>query len=149
MKRKIELKMKYNKKVMHLETERKKELAMKRSKMKIPSEIEIFKDCNIFNEEKMALMAEAKINGLTIGDVELDDDELSILMLNPKFAVLVRLEDEKVEREIELGVTKLRYEIRKLLENKFLEDVKVDDTSRKKARIDESDKDESKVDEDG
>ena len=63
----------------------------------------------------MELMAEAKINCKIIGEVYLDADELSVLKLNPKFVVLTKLLDEDVEQDIELGITKLKYEIHHML----------------------------------
>ena len=80
--KKVQLKKKYKNKLNHLENERKKELLEKRKNITVPSEIEQFKECDAFSEEKMALLAEAKINGLSIGNVSLDADEISILILN-------------------------------------------------------------------
>ena len=54
IKRKTELKMKYRKKVAHLEKERRRELEEKRMARTIPNEIEIFKQCTVFNEIKLA-----------------------------------------------------------------------------------------------
>ena len=130
MKRKTKLRFKYKKKVVHLENVRRLELEEKRLNRSIPKEIEMFKDCTVFNEVKLAQLAESKINGLTIGDVALDDDEISILKLNPKFAVMSRLIDEDIECEIELAVTKLRYELARKAELKSLDSAvceKVDD----------------------
>ena len=45
-----------------------------------------------------------------VGDIKLDEDELSILDLNPKFAILWKLEHIEVEQDIEICLAKIRYE---------------------------------------
>ena len=53
---------------------------------------------------------------MTIGDIDIDEDELVILMLNPKFAALKRLDREAMENDIEVGLCKARYEARQIEE---------------------------------
>ena len=49
------------------------------------------------------------------------------MKLSPKFAVLSRLYDESVELDIEICLTKLRYEIRRYEEQKLMDEVDVVD----------------------
>ena len=97
----------------------------------------------VFDENKMALLAEAKLDGLVIGKLKLDEDKLSIMRLNPKFAVLDKLKDEIIENEIEVALAKLRYEITKLEELKTLEEAELERPNGKKVKLDESAVDES------
>ena len=137
--RKAKLKRKYFNKIAHLEQERKKEIIEKRKALPILSEILDYKECWIFDERKMEQIKEDDVKVIKIGDVKLDDDEASILKLHPNFAVLTRLDDETVEREIELGVTKLRYEVRKLEEKEALEEVTDKSRNAKRSRKDDTD----------
>ena len=82
IKRKIEktkknLMEKFKKKVKHLEEETKKE----KEKMLeiVPSGLEKYSGCAVFNKEKMSKMRKEKIGHEIIGKVEIDEDEKSIL----------------------------------------------------------------------
>ena len=59
---------KYRKKFEHLSEIRRKEEDKRKYKVEVPEEIEIFKDCIIFNEEKFSGLKCAEINKSTIGD---------------------------------------------------------------------------------
>ena len=56
-------------------------------------------------------------------------------MLNPKFGVMKRLEKETQEREIEIGLSKLRYEIRQLEEQRRQEEIDYENSEGKKTKI--------------
>ena len=73
---------------------------------------------NHFNEEKFSTLKKAKIGRLTIGNVEIDEDETAALSLHPNFAILKYLDEEEMERDIELGLTKIRLEKRNVEERK-------------------------------
>ena len=75
---------------------------------------------------------------MKIGNISLDADEESILKLNPKFAVLKCLEREEIERDIELGTAKLRYELGRLELEKRKEEIELESSGRKKRKIDEN-----------
>ena len=66
--RKEVLQEKYRKKFEHLSEIRRKEEDKRKYKVEVPEEIEIFKDCIIFNEEKFSGLKCAEINKSTIGD---------------------------------------------------------------------------------
>ena len=63
----------------------------------MPDEISMFKDCIIFDENKYNDLAIEMNKDTKIGDVELDEDERSILKMNPKFAVMKRIKLEDIE----------------------------------------------------
>ena len=48
-----------------------------------------------------------------IGNVRLDDDKLSILKLQPKFAILRKLDKIEMQTEIEMGMAKVCYQTAK------------------------------------
>ena len=79
----------------------------------VPVGLENYRECQIFNREIMENLKPAPIENKLIGKVKIDEDEKSILELNPKFACLKRLEKEDMEQDIEMGAAKLRYEYRK------------------------------------
>ena len=66
----------------------------------------------------------------------IDDDERAALRLHPNFAVLKYLEDEEQERDIELGLTKLRYEARNREERKKIGNVEYEISDGKRIRLD-------------
>ena len=65
-----------------------------------------------------------------IGDVSLDEEELSILRLPPDFAILGKLSEENFMVETEMAMTKLRWEKRKLLDEESGEEGIVTDKER-------------------
>ena len=100
------LKQKYKEKLSFLEDIRVKELEEIRRK-ELPSELEEYSKSYAFNMERFAKLEIQADPEVTIGDVKVDEDKKSVLMLNPKFAALKRLDREAVENEIEVGQCKL------------------------------------------
>ena len=49
---------------------------------------------------------------LVIGDIKLNDNEKRVLTMNPKFGVYTEIEPEEVEKELEVGGVKTRWDIR-------------------------------------
>ena len=86
--RKEELAEKYRQKIDHLGNVRRKEEEKRKSRVEIPDEIKIYKDCIIFDEERFSSMKEAETGRKTIGKVELDEDEKAALSLPPNFAIM-------------------------------------------------------------
>ena len=119
--RKTSLKKKYREKVDHLAKERRKEIEERRLSREVPTELNEFKECKVFDSRILDKLEVATIEGVVIGEVIVDKDELAILQMNPKFCVMKRLIDEEIERDIELSITKLRYEISALEEKLKLE----------------------------
>ena len=53
---------------------------------------------------------------------------------------MLRLDDEEMERDIEFGITKMRYEIRRKKEKELMDKVeieRVEETSAKRVKLDE------------
>ena len=68
--RKSNLKKKYNEKLNHLENVRRKEIEERKRERSIPLELEIFKDCMIFDRGRMSYLVKAEVEGVVIGDVQ-------------------------------------------------------------------------------
>ena len=77
---------------------------------KVPSGLEYLRECFIFHSEKMESMEVQHTEVTAIEKVKFDADEVSVLKLNPKFAIMKRLERIEIEQDIELCAAKLRYE---------------------------------------
>ena len=138
--KKKELKKKYNAKLEHLEKVRRAEEEEKWNRRTVPIEIEEFHGCIVFDKGKLEAMKPSEVDSLVIGKVEIDDDEKAILKLNPKFAVMTKLEDESFERKVEVGLAKLKYEIRKQKERELENAVDIEDNdNRKKIKLEEDD----------
>ena len=109
------LKHKYKNKVEHLAQQREIEKREKESlKREIPEELSIIKECLVYNKENYESLEIKRNDDLRIGKVDMSAEESALLSLNPKFAVLKCLDDEEQEHDIELGLTKLRYEVRQI-----------------------------------
>ena len=135
--RRTELRKKYEIKIKHLYEIRQKEIKDKKKKI-IPEEISYYRKCLIFNEErlreKIKEIEKEEQEDVCIGKVTLDADEKAVLRLNPKFAVTKYLDEEEIERDIELGEAKLRYEIRKQKDKRELEEYEIGEERKKKIR---------------
>ena len=113
-KRKRELINKYREKTVHLEKEREEQL---KEKLEIvPTGLEEYSDCKVFHREEMEKMIPSEIEIKTIGKVKLDESELEVLKLNPKFAIMKKLITTEMEHDTEMCLAKLRYEVRKIEE---------------------------------
>ena len=71
----------------------------------------------------------------TLNGLELEDDEKLILKMNPKFAVMRRLDSEVIENDIEVGFSKARFEVKKFERNKLEADIEYENADGKKAKI--------------
>ena len=138
IKRKTELKKKYKAKLDHLAAERRKEILEKWHEREIPEELRCFNGCKVFDRAKLEEMKPADVESLVIGDIQLDDDEKQVLKLNPKFAVMVRLDDEEMERDTEIASSKLRYEIRRKKEQELMDEIdrEMHESPAKRIKID-------------
>ena len=132
-----ELKEKYFNKTNHLYGIRKREEEKKNMNKEIPEEIREFESCKVFSEERMKEMIKMKVENMTIGKVELDEDEKAALSLHPNFAILKYLDEEENERDIELGLAKIRYEVRNREERKKVGNIEYEGFRNKKIKIEE------------
>ena len=135
---------KYRKKIEHLVALRESE---KREKIEIvPSGLEQYSKCKIFNREEMNKLKPQKIIHKLIGDVKIDEEEKKVLDLSPKFAVMKRLDQLEMEQDVELGLGKLRYEITRM--NKKIRDREIEETNygirreRKRIKLEEKQREE-------
>ena len=138
IKLKNKLKKKFTAKLEHLAAERTKEIEEKKKLVTIPDELIEFKECSIYNEIKRQRLSKENVEGVIVGNVSLDEDELSIIKLSPKFAVLSKLEDESIERDIEISIAKMKYEIKRQKELELFEEVDMDIMDNKKVRFDDT-----------
>ena len=129
-----------------MEDERRQELAEKWLERCIPEELRDFEGCKVFDRAKLDEMKPLDVKNLVVGDIDLDSDELQILKLNPKFAVMLRLDDEEMERDVELAMTKMRYENRRVKEKELMDKVDIENTDDKTAKRVKLDKDADKLD---
>ena len=106
-----------------------------RKNRELPKEIIEYLDVCVFNDDKFKKLEPKVDPEVVIGDVILDEDERSILTLNPKFAVLRKLELETAEREIEVGLAKLRLEVKQIEEQMRQEEIEFEASEGKKLKI--------------
>ena len=125
---------KFDAKLAHLKKEKERKLIEKYEI--VPEELKQYAECKIFSKRKYEEIQVKYNEDSIIGDISLDTDERSILRLNPKFAVMQRLDSEQMEREIEIGFTKMRYEIKRRERRKLEEEVEYEGLNGKKRKVD-------------
>ena len=79
----------------------------------VPSGLEKYSRCKIFSGEEMRKIRKEEISHELIGEIKIDEDEKAILDLNPKFAVMKRINNIEMCEDKELCLAKLRYEAHK------------------------------------
>ena len=79
----------------------------------IPTDMEELRDLRVFNPERYNEMKEEEYEVKIIGDVKLNENEMKILKLHPKFAILPRLVEGGLDLDEELANSKLRMQIHK------------------------------------
>ena len=104
-------------------------------KREVPEEIELFKECIIFDEERFSKLRVAKVDKLTVGKVDIDEDEKAALRLHPNFAILKCLKEEEQERDIELGLSKLRIESTSRAEKQKIGNVEYEVSEGKRIKL--------------
>ena len=109
--RKREIEKKYAAKTRTIEKDREEEILAKLEE--VPVGLEEYAGSKIFSRAEMEKLVEIKQKVNVIGKVKIDEDESSILELNPKFAVTKKLCLEDMEHDIEICNAKLRYERRR------------------------------------
>ena len=101
-------KSKYTSKVEHIKRLRKEEEI--RFLEECPHEISAYKELTIFDKKKFDKLIKEKAEVSRIGNVELDDDEIAILKLPPKFAIRGKLKRTEMQTEMQMGMAKIRYQ---------------------------------------
>ena len=100
-----ELRWKYDQKVNHLNKKFKKE----HNKPPLPEELIRYSSVKCLQPDFIPPEIEANTQPLVFGGVQLDSDEASAMLLDPKFAVLDSLGAEEFELEVQAGLAKLRW----------------------------------------
>ena len=102
---------KYEKKKQHLKLIRDEE--ENRRLETCPAEVIEYKNAIVFNKEIMNKMKKEEVKVETVGEVELDGDEIALLKLPPKFAIRKQLDSLDMMTDLEMGVAKIRYQTHK------------------------------------
>ena len=100
----------------------------------VPEILAKYKEINIFQTEYNQHQQEANIKVMVIGDISIDDEEMSVLKLPPDFATLASLTEEDFLHDEEMAMAKLRWEKKKLIEEDLGEE-NVEITEEEKEQI--------------
>ena len=71
-------------------------LEKKNHRAEVPENLSIINKCPVNDESKYNGIKVGVIDELTIGDIEIDQDEKDLLYLQPKFSVLKCLDEEDI-----------------------------------------------------
>ena len=107
----------------------------KNKRKEIPIDLLEYEDCYALEERKFRELEPYADNNVKIGDIELDNDEITVLKLNPKFGAMKKLDKETTEAEIEVGLSKLRYEICQREMQQRREEIEFENSEGKKQKI--------------
>ena len=112
-----DLRAKFDQKVRHML----KKYKLRQSNSSLPKEIVRYSSVKCLQPDFIPSEPEANNQPLVFGDVQLDEDERSVMLLDPKYAVLDSLGAEGFELEVQAAMAKLRWN--KMKENGQEEDV--------------------------
>ena len=112
----IECRNKFKDKIEHLN--RKYRESKEDQARRIPPEMALLGNLKIFDPVRFDQIEKEKYEVKIIGDIELDEKEMQVLKLHPKFAVMPRLWEGGLDAEEEMANSKLRMQISKELEEK-------------------------------
>ena len=113
-------KSKYDSKASHIKNIRK--LDEEKQLETCPRELEEYRELKIFSKREMEKLEKEEVVISKIGKVELDKDELALLKLPPKFAVINKLDELDMKTDIEMAGAKMRYQFHREEEIRELED---------------------------
>ena len=134
---KLKLKEKYNKKLRHIKDKYREQ--NEEQENEVPEDLEYYETLKVFNKNKYNEMEKETYKVKIIGDIELDEKELQVLKLHPKFAILPKLLEGGLDIEEEMANSKLRMQISKEIEEKKrkAEDMLADVDEVGKAEVEE------------
>ena len=89
---------------------------------KIPKEMEEYITLSIFDRDKFDRLEELQYEITCVGDLELKDNEKSILRMHPTFSIIETLKEGAINFEQELSSAKLRMQISKEIEKEESEE---------------------------
>ena len=110
-KTKEKLNEKYKNKIKHIRSKYRNE--EEDEGIEIPEDIEEFSELSVFTKEKFEKIRVPENEVKTIGEIELSEDERSVLKLHTKFALLETLKKGGLDAEQEASIAKLRMETNK------------------------------------
>ena len=112
-----DLRKKYLDKIAHLRRKfEKKRTELLENK---PKKYHGFEDAKVFDKEKFEGIKVNEIKVSQVGDINLSDEEKSVLRLHPKFVIRDKIDDGELEYQGELGYAKLRIRLLKEEEEKL------------------------------
>ena len=112
----VDLREKYRRKIEHLSKKyREKKNEMMR---RIPLEMIELGGLKVFDPQRYEEIETEEYEVKVIGDVQLDENELKVLKLHPKFAILPKLCEGGLDLDEELANSKLRMQISKEMEER-------------------------------
>ena len=124
--RKVEYRDKYDKKLEHLKFKYREDEQEKMDK--IPDEMQEYVSLSIFDREKYDRLEIRSYEVTCVGDLNLSNEEKTILTMHSKFCLLETLHEGSLEFEQELAYAKLRMQIQKELGEKLDEAEEVEVT---------------------
>ena len=111
-----ECRKKYDDKIEHLK--RKYRHNEEEREKNIPSDMEEISELRIFDKNRYEEIELESYDIKIIGDVELEENEMKVLKLHPKFAILPRLQEGGLDVDEEMANAKLRMQISKEMEER-------------------------------
>ena len=86
---------------------------------RVPDEIEEFVHLSVFDREKYARLETKSYEATCVGEITLPSEQMSILKMHPKFAIVEDLKEGGLVFEQELSYAKLRITIQKELDERL------------------------------
>ena len=127
------LKSKNEQKISHLE----KKFNGIKTENEVPEIIQSFRNIKMYTDKNFMEVSEAEAEVPIVGNVKLDEDEISVLKLPPDFAILDRLTEEEFCLETEMSMTKLRWEKRKQMEDNVEDEVMTKEAEEEREKNEE------------
>ena len=122
------LEMKNNEKIQHLQEEFRKEANVR---TEIPEKLKKYEDLSIYSEVEGEENQEIEPEITIVGEnIEIDEEELSVLRLGPDYAIVEKLIQEDFNVDVEMALCKYRWEIRKTTEEKLDDEEEIDDDEK-------------------
>ena len=100
---------KYREKVAHIE---KRYRDTEIEELSAPENMKEYGHIRVFDEEKYEEIIKDRIEVPTIGEIELTEEEKTVLRRNPKFAILQNLEENTIKEDMEKAYSLIRMELR-------------------------------------
>ena len=133
--KKMELKIKYKKKVEHLKKKYRQDEEDKLDE--IPNGLEGLEGLSIFDRDKFDKIELKEIKIETRGDLNLTENQRKILGLHPKFSVVQKLPKDALDLDIELANAKLRIQLKKDQDEKLEDEEEIKLTEAEQEKLDE------------